>query len=182
MEWKELTKQLRRIAYFHGERAGYPDDKFAFQTFGAHFAEVEVDTQTGKIRVLKHVAAHDIGRVVNRQTAESQVLGGITQGMSAALFEEKLMDAETGAMVNPNYHDYKVATALDIPEIVPLFMDVPDDRLNNLGVKGLGEPPRIPSSAAIANAVFNALGVHLGEIPMTPPRVLAALKKKEAGR
>jgi len=85
-------------------------------------------------------------------------------------------------MVNPNYHDYKVATALDIPEIVPLFMDVPDDRLNNLGVKGLGEPPRIPSSAAIANAVFNALGVHLGEIPMTPPRVLAALKKKEAGR
>jgi xanthine dehydrogenase YagR molybdenum-binding subunit len=182
MEWKELTKQLRRIAYFHGERAGYPDDKFAFQTFGAHFAEVEVDTQTGKIRVLRHVAAHDIGRVVNRQTAESQVLGGITQGMSAALFEEKLMDAETGAMVNPNYHDYKVATALDIPEIVPLFMDVPDDRLNNLGVKGLGEPPRIPSSAAIANAVFNALGVHLGEIPMTPPRVLAALKKKEAGR
>jgi xanthine dehydrogenase YagR molybdenum-binding subunit len=182
MEWKELTKQLRRIAYFHGERAGHPDDKFAFQTFGAHFAEVEVDTQTGKVRVLKHVAAHDVGRVVNRQTAESQVIGGITQGLSAALFEEKLMDPETGAMVNPNYHDYKVATGLDIPEIVPLFVDVPDDRLNNLGVKGLGEPPRIPSSAAVANAVFNALGVHVGEIPMTPPRVLASLKRKEAGR
>ncbi|MBM3312584.1 MAG: xanthine dehydrogenase family protein molybdopterin-binding subunit, partial [Candidatus Aminicenantes bacterium] len=182
MEWKEVTKQLRRIAYFHGERAGHPDDKFAFQTFGAHFAEVEVDTLTGKVRVLKHVAAHDVGRVVNRQTAESQVIGGITQGLSAALFEEKLMDAETGAMVNPNYHDYKVATALDIPEIVPLFVDAPDDRLNNLGVKGLGEPPRIPSSAAIANAVFNALGVHVGEIPMTPPRVLASLKRKEAGR
>ncbi|MBM3294094.1 MAG: xanthine dehydrogenase family protein molybdopterin-binding subunit, partial [Candidatus Aminicenantes bacterium] len=182
VEWKELMKSIRRIAYFHGERAGHPSDTFAFQTFGAHFAEVEVDTRTGKIRVLKHVAAHDIGRVVNRQTAESQVIGGVTQGLSAALFEEKLMDPETGAMVNPNYHDYKVATALDVPEIVPLFIDVPDERLNNLGVKGLGEPPRIPSSAAVANAVFNALGVHVGEIPMTPPRVLAALKRKEAGR
>jgi xanthine dehydrogenase YagR molybdenum-binding subunit len=180
IEFKELAKQIRRPAYFHGERAGHPDDKFDFQTFGAHFAEVEVDTATGKVRVLKHVAAHDIGRVINRQTAESQVLGGVTQGLSAALFEEKIMDAQTGAMVNPNLHDYKIATARDIPEIVPVFVDVADDRLNNLGAKGLGEPPRIPASAAIANAVFNAIGVHVGEIPMTPPRVLAALKRKEA--
>jgi xanthine dehydrogenase YagR molybdenum-binding subunit len=180
VEWKELTKQLRRIAYFHGERAGYPSDKFAFQAFGAHFAEVEVDTLTGKVRVIKHVASHDVGRIVSRLTAESQVLGGVIQGLSAALFEEKLMDPETGAMVNPNHHDYKVATALDVPEIVILFVDAPDDRLNNLGVKGLGEPPRIPSSAAVANAVFNAIGVHVGEIPMTPARVLAALKGKEA--
>jgi xanthine dehydrogenase YagR molybdenum-binding subunit len=182
MEWPELMKQLRRVASFHGERAGHPDDKFAFQTFGAHFSEVEVDTGTGKIRVVRHVAAHDIGRVVNRQTAESQVIGGVTQGVSAALFEEKLMDSETGTMVNPNYHDYKVATASDVPEIVPLFADVPDARLNNLGVKGLGEPPRIPASAAVANAVYNAIGIHVGEIPMTPPRVLAALKRKEAGK
>ena len=179
VEFKEAAKALRIPAVFHGMRAGYPDDQYDFQTFGAHFAEVEVDTGTGRIRVLKHVAAHDIGRVLNRQTAESQVLGGVTQGLSAALFEEKLMDAETGSMVNPNLHDYKIATIRDIPEIVPLFMDTPDDRLNNLGVKGLGEPPRIPASAAIANAVFNAIGVHIGEIPMTPARVLAALKKKE---
>jgi CO/xanthine dehydrogenase Mo-binding subunit len=85
-------------------------------------------------------------------------------------------------MVNPNLHDYKIATVRDIPEIVPLFMDAPDDRLNNLGVKGLGEPPRIPASAAIANAVFNAIGVHVGEIPMTPARVGAALKRKKEGR
>ena len=182
VEFKEAVKMLRIPAVFHGVRAGYPDDKFDFQTFGAHFAEVEVDTGTGKIRVLKHVAAHDIGRVVNRQTAESQVLGGITQGLSAALFEEKLMDAETGAMVNANLHDYKIATVRDIPEIVPLFMDTPDDRLNNLGVKGLGEPPRIPSSAAIANAVYNAIGIHVGEIPMTPARVRAAFKRKKEGR
>jgi xanthine dehydrogenase YagR molybdenum-binding subunit len=178
IELKELARSLPRPLPFHGERGDYPAT-FAFQTFGVQFAEVEVDTETGKIKVKKVVAAHDIGRVINRQTAESQVLGGVTQGMSAALFEEKVMDPQTGAMVNPNYHDYKVATAMDIPEIVPLFADIVDDRLNNLGTKGLGEPPRIPASAVIANAVYNALGVHVREIPMTPARVLAALKRKE---
>ncbi|MCX6558891.1 MAG: xanthine dehydrogenase family protein molybdopterin-binding subunit [Candidatus Aminicenantes bacterium] len=180
IDFKEAVKTLRRPQPFHGERAGFPDDKFDFQTFGAHFCEVEVDTWTGRVRVIKHVAAHDIGRVINRQTAESQVIGGVAQGLSAALFEEKLMDAQTGATVNANLHDYKGATIRDIPEIVPIFIDEPDDRLNNLGCKGLGEPPRIPSSAAAANAVFNAIGVHVGEIPMTPGRVLAALKRKEA--
>jgi len=179
VEIKELARSLPRPIVFHGERSAHPST-YVFQTFGAHFAEVEVDTETGKIRVKKVVAAHDIGRVINRLTAESQVLGGITQGLSAALFEEKLMDPETGTMVNPNLHDYKIATSLDIPEIVPLFADVVDDRLNNLGAKGLGEPPRIPPSAAIANAVYNAIGVHVREIPMTPAKVLAALKRKEA--
>jgi xanthine dehydrogenase YagR molybdenum-binding subunit len=179
IEFKEIARSLPRPTPFHGERSDIPAG-FAYQTFGAHFAEVEVDTETGKIKVKKVVAAHDIGRVINRQTAESQVIGGVTQGLSAALFEEKIMDPETGNMVNPNFHDYKIATASDIPEIVPLFADVVDDRLNNLGAKGLGEPPRIPSSAAIANAVYNAIGVHIREIPMTPARVLAALKRKEA--
>ncbi len=178
IEFKEIARSLPRPTPFHGERSDIPGG-FAYQTFGAHFAEVEVDTETGKIKVRKVVAAHDIGRVINRQTAESQVIGGVTQGLSAALFEEKIMDPETGNMVNPNFHDYKIATALDIPEIVPVFVDVVDDRLNNLGAKGLGEPPRIPSSAAIANAVHNAIGVHVREIPMTPARVLAALKRKE---
>jgi len=178
IELKELARGIPRPLPFHGERGDYPAT-FAFQTFGVQFAEVEVDTETGKVRVKKVVAVHDIGRVINRQTAESQVLGGVTQGMSAALFEEKVMDAQTGAMVNPNYHDYKVATSMDIPEIVPLFADIVDERLNNLGTKGLGEPPRIPASAVIANAVYNALGVHVREIPMTPARVLAALKRKE---
>lgn len=179
IEIREVVRGLPRPMVFHGERSEHPS-AFAFQTFGAHFAEVEVDTETGKIKVKKVVAAHDVGRVINRQTAESQVLGGIIQGLSAGLFEEKLMDPETGTMVNPNLHDYKIATALDIPEIIPIFADVVDDRLNNLGTKGLGEPPRIPSSAAIANAVYNAIGVHVREIPMTPAKVLAALKRKEA--
>jgi CO/xanthine dehydrogenase Mo-binding subunit len=90
------------------------------------------------------------------------------------------MDSTTGHSVNPNLRDYKIATSLDMPEITVTFIDVVDERLNNLGAKGLGEPPRIPSSAAIANAVYNAIGVHVREIPMTPQRVLEALRRKEA--
>ncbi len=177
----EVCRDLRRETVFHGERGGMPMDQFAFNTFGAHFAEVEVNVETGRIRVVKYAAAQDSGQVVNRLTAESQVIGGITQGLSAGLFEERVMDDATGNPVNPNLRDYKIATSLDIPEIAVLFADVFDPRINNLGVKGLGEPARVPSSAAIANAVYNAIGVHVREIPMTPKRVLEALKKKEAG-
>ena len=177
----DVYRELRRETVFHGERGGFPQDQYAFNTFGAHFAEVEVDCETGKVRVLKYVAAHDSGRIINRQTAESQVIGAVTQGLSAGLFEERVMDSNLGYPVNTNLRDYKIATSLDMPEITTIFVDVVDDRLNNLGAKGLGEPPRIPSSAAIANAVYNAIGVHVAEIPMTPKRVLEALKRKEAG-
>jgi xanthine dehydrogenase YagR molybdenum-binding subunit len=176
--FRELARDMRREAVFHGERGGLPAG-FAYNTFGAHFAEVEVDTETGQIRVLKVVAAHEIGRVLNKLTAESQVIGGITQGLSAGLFEERIIDENNGKMVNPNLQAYKVATFQDIPEIVPIFVDLVDPRINNLGNKGLGEPPRIPSSAAIANAVFNATGVHVRELPMTPDKVLRALRAKE---
>jgi xanthine dehydrogenase YagR molybdenum-binding subunit len=178
--FNELVKGLRREAVFHGERGPMPAG-FAYNTFGAHFAEVEVDTETGRISVLKVVAVHEIGRVLNRLTAESQVVGGVTQGISTALFEERVLDENTGKMVNPNLQNYKIATSMDMPEIVPLFVDLVDPRINNLGNKGLGEPPRIPSSAAVANAVYNAVGVHLREIPMTPDKVLKALRGKEAG-
>jgi xanthine dehydrogenase YagR molybdenum-binding subunit len=180
LSFGDAANELRREAVFHGERGPLPEG-FAYNTFGAHFAEVEVDTETGQIKVLKVVAVHEIGRVLNRLTAESQVVGGITQGLSAALFEERVIDENTGKMVNPNLQAYKVATAQDMPEIVPLFVDLVDPRINILGNKGLGEPPRIPISAAIANAVYNAVGVHLREIPMTPDRVLRALRAKEAG-
>jgi xanthine dehydrogenase YagR molybdenum-binding subunit len=181
VDFSRVYRDLRRETPFHGERVAHPSREFAFNTFGAHFAEVEVDTETGRIRVLKYVAAHDSGQIINKVTAESQVIGGITQGISAALFEERIMDSTTGNPVNPNLRDYKIATSLDIPEIVPIFVDIVDSRLNNLGTKGLGEPPRIPSSAAVANAVYNAIGVHVSEIPMTPARVLRTLKSKELG-
>ena len=180
LTFQEVTKELDRETVFHGERSDLPAG-FAFNTFGAHFAEVEVDIETGHIKVIKVVAVHEIGRVINKLTAESQVVGGVTQGISAGLFEERVIDEASGKMVNPNLQNYKPVTSMDIPEIVPVFVDLVDPRINNLGTKGLGEPPRIPISAAVANAVYNAIGVHLREIPMTPDRVLKALETKEAG-
>ncbi|HEB35277.1 MAG TPA: xanthine dehydrogenase family protein molybdopterin-binding subunit [Candidatus Aminicenantes bacterium] len=177
---EELRKErkFRREKVFHGEYVGRPSG-FAYNTFGAHFAEVEVDVETGKVKVLKVVGVHEIGRLINKITAESQIIGGITQGVSTALFEERIMDNTTGNVANPNFRDYKIATSLDIPEITPLIVDTVDPRINNLGAKGLGEPPRIPPAGAIANAVYNAIGVHVREIPMTPDKVLQALKRKE---
>jgi xanthine dehydrogenase YagR molybdenum-binding subunit len=179
--WKDLAGKLRRETVFHGRRQGLPEG-WAYNSFGAHFAEVEVDTETGRIRVVKVAAAHEVGRVINRRTAASQVIGGVTQGVSATLFEERVLDEATGGVVNANLRDYKTTTSMDIPEIVPLFVDLVDPRINNLGTKGLGEPPRIPVSGAIGNAVFNAIGVPVREIPMTPARVLAAITRKEADR
>ena len=178
----ELRKERRltREKVFHGEYIGRPSG-FAYNTFGAHFAEVEVDTETGQIKVLKVVGVHEIGRLMNKLTAESQIIGGITQGVSTALFEERVVDNTTGNVANPNLRDYKIATSLDIPEIIPLIVDMVDPRINILGAKGLGEPPRIPPAGAIANAVYNAIGVHVREIPMTPDKVLQALKQKEVG-
>jgi xanthine dehydrogenase YagR molybdenum-binding subunit len=178
----ELRKERRltREKVFHGEYIGRPSG-FAYNTFGAHFAEVEVDTETGKIKVLKVVGVHEIGRLMNKLTAESQIIGGITQGVSTALFEERIVDNTTGNVVNPNLRDYKIATSQDIPEIIPLIVDMVDPRINILGAKGLGEPPRIPPAGAIANAVYNAIGVHVREIPMTPDKILQVLNRKEVG-
>lgn len=178
ISFQEALRRQRREMVFHGECGGRSSD-YAYNTFGAHFVEVEVDTETGQIRVLKVVAAHDSGRIMNTQTAESQVIGGITQGISTALFEERVVDDTTGNVINRNLRDYKIATSMDIPEIIPLFADVIEPRMNIMGTKGLGEPPRIPISGAIANAVFNAIGIHIREIPMTPDKILEALKRKE---
>ncbi len=177
ISFNEVARELRRVTVFHGERGDLPAG-FAYNSFGAHFAEVEVDTETGKIKVIKVVAAHEVGRVINRLTAESMVIGGVTQGISASLFEQRLMDDNEGRCVTTNLLDYKIVAFSDIPEIIPIFVDSPDPRINNLGTKGLGEPPRIPVAAAIANAVYNALGIHPRQIPMTPDVILTLLKKE----
>lgn len=171
-------RRIRRETVFHGERKGLPEG-YAYNSFGAHFVEVEVDTETGAIKVIKVAAAHEVGRVINKLTAESQVIGGVTQGISAGLFEERILDDNTGNVANPNLHDYKIATIKDVPEIVPIFIDLIDPRINILGTKGLGEPPRIPIAGAIGNAVYNAIGVPIREIPMTPGSVLQAMQKQE---
>jgi len=148
------------------------------ESYGAQFAEVEVDTATGRVRVVKVVAAHDCGRLINRMTAESQVSGGVIMGLSYALLEQRFMDGPTGLVLNPNLEDYKIAGPLEMPEIVPIMVDVYDPA-NNVGVKGLGEPPVVPTAAAIANAVSNAIGRRVRELPITPDRVLALLRGED---
>ena len=139
---------------------------------GCQFAEVGVDTDTGHIQVLKIVAVADCGLIMNRLTTESQVNGAIIQGISYALFEERLMDKRTGTMVNADLENYKIVGTLEVPEIEVILFDQPER-----GVVGIGEPPTIPTAGAIANAVFNAIGVRLRELPMTPDRVLDALEE-----
>ncbi len=140
---------------------------------GAQFAEVEVDVETGHVKVLKVVAIQDAGRVINKLLFESQIIGGVIHGLSYALLEDRILDRNYGAQVNADLMMYKIAGAMEMPEIVPVAFDVAN-AANNCGMMGLGEPPNIPTAAAIGNAIFNATGVRLRKLPMTPDRFLAA--------
>ena len=149
-------------------------DGLARYASAAHFVEVEVDTELGGIRVLKYLAMHESGRIINPLTAESQVKGGVTMGIGMALHEELIYDRLTGIPVNPGYYGARVMTHLDAPEIEVRFIE-PDDAYGPYGAKNVGEPPIIPVVAAIGAAVFNATGRRLRELPMTRDRVLEAL-------
>jgi CO/xanthine dehydrogenase Mo-binding subunit len=143
---------------------------------GVQFAEVAVDTETGIIRVERVLAVHDCGRPMNLLALESQVNGGILQGISYGLYEDRRLDRNTGIMVNPNLEEYKIIGAKDMPKIEVHFIE---DYLarSSTDASGIGEPAKIPTAAAVANAVYNATGVRLHELPMTPARVLTALGK-----
>jgi xanthine dehydrogenase YagR molybdenum-binding subunit len=142
---------------------------------GVQMSEVEVDTETGIVRMIKHVSVQDCGLVIDVKTAESQVYGAAIMGICYAIYEEKIMDQATGRCLNPNMEFYKLASIADIGEIVVHMMQGPgyDER----GTIGLGEPPVISPGAAISNAVANAIGVRVPELPLTPDRVLTALGK-----
>ena len=136
-------------------------------------AEVEVDVETGVVSVKKMVAVQDCGLVVDLKTAETQCYGALIMGISYALFEEKIMDQNTGHMLNPNMDFYRLAGIGDIGELVVHMMT--GKGYDERGPIGLGEPPTVSPSAAIANAVANAIGVRVPFLPLTPDRVLAAL-------
>jgi xanthine dehydrogenase YagR molybdenum-binding subunit len=137
---------------------------------GAQFAEVEVDTDTGFVKVRRIVCVQDCGLVVNPLTAESQVNGGVIMGIGFALYEQRVMDPASGLVLNPNFETYKLPGAADIPVIDILLLDMPER-----GMIGIAEPVTIPTAAAIANAVANAIGVRVASLPITPDKVLAAL-------
>jgi CO/xanthine dehydrogenase Mo-binding subunit len=154
----------------------YYGDISATYPLAAHFAHVEVDPDTGEIRVLNYVAAHDIGRVINPLGARGQVIGGVVQGLGYSLMEEIKYDG--GQVANANLVDYLIPTAKDIPRIQVLFAES-SDPIGPYGAKGIGEPPLIPVAPAIANAVYDATGIRFTEIPITAEKLYLALKKNE---
>jgi CO/xanthine dehydrogenase Mo-binding subunit len=148
-------------------------------TFGVQVAEVAVDVETGEVRVDRIAAIHDVGRVINPLGAESQVEGGIIQGIGHTLSEERLLDPQTGLVLTQSLDAYKLPTIADVPEIVTELLDIPDEHLTNLGSKGLGEPPIIPVAAAIANAIRDATGADVRSLPLTREEMLRALREAE---
>ncbi len=182
LTFADVMKRLGNVMISgHGTR-GPNEQSLGIMSFGAQFAEVEVDRETGHVRVVRIVAAHDVGRVINPTLAESQLEGGILQGLGLALFEERVLDAASGLPLNPTTHDYKIPTIADTPQIDAWCVNTVDARANHVGARGLAEPPVIPTAPAIANAVADALGVDVAEIPLTPWRVLAALERRQPDR
>jgi xanthine dehydrogenase YagR molybdenum-binding subunit len=177
--WKEACSKLGAMPLtLRGKNPNKskPPDLTSSGVGGVQMAEVEVDTETGIVKVKKMVAVQDCGLVIDLTTAESQCYGALIMGISYSLYEEKVMDPTTGHMLNDNMEFYRLAGLSDIPELVVHMMT--GKGYDERGVIGLGEPPVISPGAAISNAVANAIGVRVPFLPLTPDRVLAALGQK----
>src|SRR5204862_2738717 len=146
-------------------------------TFGIQVAEVAVDVETGEVKVERIAAIHDVGRVINPLGARSQVEGGVIQGIGHTLSEERLVDPASGRVMTQTLDAYKLPTIADVPEIVVDLLDIPDEHLTNLGSKGLGEPPIVPTAAAIANAIRDATGAEVHSLPLSWEEMLRALRE-----
>ncbi len=141
--------------------------------FGAHFVEVEVDTRLGRVRILKYVAVHDSGRIINPLTADSQIRGGIQMGIGMALHEDLLYDRRSGHALNAGYYGARISTHQDAPDIDVSFIES-DDGFGPFGAKSIGEASKIPAPAAVANAIFNATGIRMRDLPITPDKIVSA--------
>jgi xanthine dehydrogenase YagR molybdenum-binding subunit len=182
---RDTNRDMGSIGSFTGQLDGHeitargmrgPNaEDVTVRTFGAHFAEVEVDVGTGAVRVTRIVAVHDCGRVVNPLTWSSQIEGGIIQGLGFALMEQRLVDERLGTVVNPNLETYEVPTIRDVPEIEIVGIGQPLAVANTIGSLGAGEPPIIPAPAAIANAVAHALGRPVRRLPLTRDYILGLM-------
>ena len=143
-------------------------------SFAVHFVEVEVDTELGGVRAIKYVAMHDSGRIINPLTAASQVKGGVIQGLGMALHEELLYDENTGIPLNSGYYGARVMTHDDVPNVEVHFVET-EDAYGPFGAKAVGEPPIVPVVGALSNAVFNAIGIRIKELPITRDKIIGAL-------
>jgi xanthine dehydrogenase YagR molybdenum-binding subunit len=180
LTWQDACRKLGTTAIsemgtFSGRDGG---NLLSGGACGVQIADVSVDVETGVVKINRYVAVQDCGTVMNPRLAESQVYGAIIMGIGTALFEERIMDDQTGHMLNADMEYYKLAGIGDIGDIV-VHMDIRPEN-DKMGVIGLGEPPAIPICAAVGNAVANALGVRVPYIPLTPERVLNTLEGRKA--
>ena len=144
--------------------------------FAVHIVDVEVDTETGKVDILRYTAVQDAGKAVHPGYVEGQMQGGVSQGIGWALNEEYFLN-EKGEMVNSTFLDYRMPTSPDLPMIDTVMVEVANPG-HPYGVRGVGEVPLVPPMAAIANAIYNAVGVRMRKLPMSPGNVLQALWEK----
>ena len=174
MAWKQACNALPAAGL--SEKGVWKADLAGRGVHGACFAEVEVDTETGHVKPIKMVHVQDVGLPLNRTGLESQINGGMIQSLGQALYEGRVMDADLGVMLNPNMEDYKIPGSFEMPELVPLI----DDEDKREAVIGVGEPALIPAVGALANAVFNAIGVRIHDLPITPDKILNALMNERS--
>ena len=179
LDWVDACKLVGSTPIdVRGERyPNYKDEPFHGGVCGAQFAEVSVDTWTGEVQVERMFGIQDCGLVIAKKLAESQVLGAMIQGVSYAVHEQRIMDTRSGRMLNGDFLRYKVTGTKDLPELACHMHSIANGH-NNVGAAGLGEPPSTASAAAIANAVFHAIGAPVRHLPLTPEKVLAALQSK----
>jgi len=149
---------------------------FPCYVYGTQVADVEVDVETGQVKILRVVASHDVGKAINPTLVEGQIVGGVVMGLGQALMEDLMV--REGRTLNPNFMDYLIPTAMDIPEI-DLTLVEQTEPTGPFGAKGVAEPPNIPTAPAILNAIYNAVGVRLTSLPATPEKILTALKRKQ---
>lgn len=148
-------------------------------SFGAHFVQVQVDTETGQVEVLQVVPVHEIGKVIHPVAAAGQVEGGIQQGIGHTLSEDYVIDLNTGRSLNPSFVDYKMPLSMDMPPIRTILLETAPDPGGPWGAKGVGEDPIIAIGPAIANAIYNAIGVRFRHYPITPEQVLQGLRQAQ---
>jgi xanthine dehydrogenase molybdenum-binding subunit len=164
-------------AQFVGTATYHPTKSYSF---AAHFVEVEVDTETGKVTVLQVVPVHEIGKVIHPVAAAGQIEGGIQQGIGHALYEDYQIDLKTGRSLNANFVDYKMPLSMDMPRIRTVILETAPDPGGPFGAKGVGEDPIVAIGPAIANAVHDAIGVRFRHYPIKPEQVLQALREQQA--
>jgi xanthine dehydrogenase YagR molybdenum-binding subunit len=147
-------------------------ERYAMYSFGAQFAEVRVHEHTGEVRVPRLLGVFDAGRIINPKTARSQLLGGMTQGLSMALHEHSVVDPRFGHVVNHDFAEYHIAANADVGAVEVHWLDEADHHVNPMGSKGLGEVGVVGTAAAIANAVYHATGVRVRDLPITLDKLL----------